>query len=167
MILKGIVDEDFVNYKKPSMFIAFPNCTFKCEKESGVRCCQNSALAKSKNIEVGIRDLVQRYQDNEISEAIVVGGMEPLDSLYDLERLIQAFRDVTNDDIVIYTGYTKDEASVPLTLIGLYRYENIIVKYGRFVPNSKKRFDSVLGVELASDNQYAELFPTVKRGVTQ
>lgn len=164
MILKGIVDEDFVNYKKPSMFIAFPKCTFKCEKDSGVRCCQNSALAKSDDIEVSIRDVVQRYQDNKITEAIVMGGLEPLDSLHELERLIQAFRDVTEDDIVIYTGYTEEEAAIPLTLIGLYRYRNIVVKYGRFVPNSKKRFDSILGVELASDNQYAKPFPTVKRG---
>ena len=33
MIIKQLIDEDFVNYKVPSMFIAFPRCTFKCEKE--------------------------------------------------------------------------------------------------------------------------------------
>jgi hypothetical protein len=30
------------------------------------------------------------------------------------------------------------------------------MKYGRYIPNNKGRFDKVLGVQLASDNQYAE-----------
>ena len=34
--------EDFTNYKKPSMYIAFPSCTFKCEGECGQKICQNS-----------------------------------------------------------------------------------------------------------------------------
>ena len=29
MIVKGIIDEDFVNYKKPSMVIEFPYCDLK------------------------------------------------------------------------------------------------------------------------------------------
>lgn len=156
MNIKGIVYEDFVNYKKPSMFIAFPSCTFKCEKESGVRCCQNSALAKQENIEVSPRDLVQKYIQNPITHAIVIGGLEPLDSLYELEKLIQTIRDETDDDIVIYTGYTEEEAKIPLTLIGVYRYNNIIIKFGRYVPNTKPHFDSLLGVNLMGDGQYAK-----------
>jgi len=35
MIIKGLIDEDFVNYKKPSMTIMMPYCTFKCDKEYG------------------------------------------------------------------------------------------------------------------------------------
>jgi len=35
MKLKFLIDEDFVNYKEPSMFIGFPNCTFKCDIDSG------------------------------------------------------------------------------------------------------------------------------------
>jgi len=35
-------------------------------------------------------------------------------------------------------------------------FDNIIVKFGRFRPNQKPHFDEVLGVNLASDNQYAE-----------
>ena len=30
MILKGIIDEDFVNYKVPCMVLEFPYCDFKC-----------------------------------------------------------------------------------------------------------------------------------------
>ena len=156
MELKGILDEDFVNYRKPSMFIAFPYCTFKCEKESGVRCCQNSALAKAKTIDITYNDIVDRYMSNPITSAIVMGGLEPLESLYDLQELIEAFRQITDDDIVIYTGYTEEEASVMLGMIGIERFSNIIIKYGRFVPNSKSRFDELLGVTLASENQYAK-----------
>ena len=35
IILKGIIDEDFVNYRVPSMTLMFPKCSFKCEKEYG------------------------------------------------------------------------------------------------------------------------------------
>ena len=43
MIIKQLVDEDFVNYKKPSMFIGFPTCDWKCERECGHQgLCQNS-----------------------------------------------------------------------------------------------------------------------------
>ena len=34
---KCIVPTDFLNYKKPSMYIAFPFCSFKCEKECGIK----------------------------------------------------------------------------------------------------------------------------------
>ena len=47
MKIKGIIAEDFVNYKKPSMFIGFPTCTWKCEKECGIEMCQNKGLAHS------------------------------------------------------------------------------------------------------------------------
>ena len=35
-------------------------------------------------------------------------------------------------------------------------YPNIIVKFGRYVSNQEKHYDDVLGVYLASNNQYAE-----------
>ena len=52
MILKGLIDEDFINYKKPSMVLEFPYCTFKCDKECGRQVCQNSDLASAPNIEI-------------------------------------------------------------------------------------------------------------------
>ena len=33
---------------------------------------------------------------------------------------------------------------------------NIIIKFGRFVPMQQPHFDPILGVNLASDNQYAK-----------
>ena len=38
----------------------------------------------------------------------------------------------------------------------LKKFKNIIVKFGRYRPNFQKHFDEVLGVELASTNQYAK-----------
>ena len=35
MKIKNIIEEDFVNYKVPSMFIATSRCDFKCDKECG------------------------------------------------------------------------------------------------------------------------------------
>ena len=59
-----------------------------------------------------------------------------------------------NDDIIIYTGYDKNEIEDQIMI--LKKYKNIIVKFGRYVPGQQAHFDKVLGVELASDNQYAE-----------
>ena len=156
MIVKQIVDEDFVNYKKPSMFIAFPRCTFKCEKESGVRCCQNSDLAKAKGIIVTEDEVVARYIGNKITRAIVIGGLEPMDDWIVLSSLIEKIRYATQDDIVIYTGYTEDEIAWLFDIINCKNFSNIIVKFGRYVPGHKKHYDEVLGVYLASDNQYAK-----------
>lgn len=153
MIIKEIRDEDFTNYKKPSMFIGFPSCSWKCEKDCGMRVCQNSALAEAKNIEIDIDKLANRYLNNPITKAVVCGGLEPFDTWHSLHYLITALRNYTLDDIVIYTGYKEDEISNKIQL--LQKYCNIIVKFGRFIPNQQKHYDKVLGVELASDNQYA------------
>ena len=42
-----------------------------------------------------------------------------------------------------------------------HSWDNIIIKFGRFIPDQKSTFDSVLGVELASQNQYALPLKTV------
>lgn len=183
MILKGLIDEDFINYKKPSMVLEFPYCTFKCDKECGSQVCQNSSLAAAPNIEVNPVDIATRYFNNPITEAIICQGLEPFDSIDDLFHFIYTIREFSNihDDIVIYTGYTKEElenfniTSLPFiniekcknntneiklsnetVLTKLKKYDNIIVKYGRFIPNQQYHYDEILGVNLASPNQYAE-----------
>lgn len=155
MIVKQIVDEDFVNYKKPSMFIAFPKCTWKCEKECGMRVCQNSTLATSPNIEINAEKIVARYLNNQLTRAVVFGGLEPIDSYTDLFELVYIIRNKykCNDDIVIYTGYNHEEITKELDRIK--PYGNIVVKFGRFIPGQNPHYDEVLGVMLASDNQYA------------
>ncbi len=154
MLIRGLIEEDFVNYKKASMFIVFPTCTFKCEKDCGIKCCQNSAVAKSAAIEVDVELLVDRYINNPITHAVVCGGLEPIDSWDDLYRFISNLRKKTDDDVVIYTGYNKNEILKEIRM--LREFPNIIIKFGRFKPNDKHRFDEILGVELASANQYAE-----------
>lgn len=169
MIIKQLVDEDFVNYKKPSMFIGFPKCSWKCEKECGQKVCQNSALSQAQNIEIDAKTLMDRYLSNPITSAIVCGGLEPFDSFSDLLKLVECIRSYTMDDIIVYSGYTKDELENGLFYLENYNsitredaynylktFPNIIVKFGRFIPGQQPHYDSVLGVMLASDNQYAE-----------
>ena len=168
MKIKGLIDEDFVNYKKPSMYIAFPKCSFKCDKECGRAICQNSALIKEKDIEIDIEYIVKRYLDNSITKAIVCSGLEPFDTADDLFKTIYTFRKYTKDPIIIYTGYTKDELENGKTNIAnkliktiyqlIIEQENIIIKYGRFIPNSKTKYNDILGVILASDNQFVEKY---------
>ena len=68
MKIRGLIDEDFTNYKKPSMFIIFPKCTWKCDKECGRAVCQNGALAKSPIYDISIEDIVKRYTNNPITK---------------------------------------------------------------------------------------------------
>jgi hypothetical protein len=154
MKIKGLVEEDFVNYKKPSMFIIFPYCSFKCDTEAGCTVCQNSTLANESDIDISFIEIVSRYVKNPITKAIVFGGLEPFDSIWIL-RLIIEFRLYTDDEIVIYTGYTEKELQAEGMIEALQKYKNIIIKFGRFIPNQEKRYDEILGVELASPNQYA------------
>lgn len=156
MKVKGIIDEDFVNYKKPSMVIMSSTCSFKCDKESGMQVCQNGALATAPNINMGTHSLIYRYLNNKITKAIVFAGLEPLDQFEEVVGFIAALRNEykCGDDIVIYTGYNIDE--VAQKVLKLREFPNIIVKFGRFVPDKPKHHDSTLGVDLASPNQYAE-----------
>jgi organic radical activating enzyme len=156
MIIKQLLDEDFINYKKPSMFIGFPTCTWKCEKDCKMKgLCQNGSLANSPTFEISKEDIVKRYIDNPISKAVVFGGLEPFDSWEDLANLVAEFRRHTSDDIVIYTGYYEMEIVHDIEYLR-QNYDNIIVKFGRFIPNKEKVYDEILGVNLASDNQYGE-----------
>lgn len=154
MKIVNIIDEDFSNYKKASMFIGFPKCTFKCNIESGTTVCQNIDLNNAKNIDISEDQIVDRYLNNPITAAVVFGGLEPLDTFDDVMSLIECFRKWTDCDIVIYTGYKEGEIEEELK--ELRKYPNIIVKFGRYIPNRNKRMDSVLNLELASDNQYAK-----------
>ena len=156
MILKGLIDEDFVNYKKPAMVLEFPYCSFKCDKECGRQVCQNSDLATAPAVNIDIYELIIRYLQNPISEAIVCQGLEPFDSWDELKQFIIAVRMKTKDDIILYTGYTKEELKQKHYLTFLKKYDNIYIKYGRFIPDQDSHYDEVLGVKLASPNQYAE-----------
>ena len=147
--------EDFSNYKLPSMFIIFPMCDWKCDRECEKRVCQNGSLAKAPIKDVDVDVLIEKYLSNPISKAVVCGGLEPLDSWSDLLLFIEKFREKSQDDIVIYTGYYREEITDKVNV--LKQHKNIIMKFGRFVPSQQKHYDGGLGVYLASDNQYAEV----------
>jgi len=156
MKIKGLIDEDFLQYKKPSMFIITCNCDFKCEKEAGVKMCQNADIVDAVTIDMDDEDIINRYISNPIGEAIVFGGLEPFLQFGELITFIEKLRNHHHifDDVVIYTGYTRDEIRKQVDFLTIY--PNIIIKFGRYKPNEKAHIDDVLGVALASSNQYAE-----------
>lgn len=156
MECKDILDEDFVNYKKPSMFISLCYCDWKCciEQNLSLETCQNSPIYRQKNINIPINILVNRYINNKISQSVVFGGLEPMLQFDEIYEFICQLRNKCDDEVIIYTGYYKNE--IQDKIVKLSKYKNIIIKYGRFIPNNKPHYDNTLGVYLASDNQYAE-----------
>lgn len=169
MIIKGIIDESFVDYKKPAMYIVFPKCTFKCDKINNCKVCQNSHLANEKEINITKEELIERYLDNPITQAIVLSGLEPFDSMLDVTSFVDALRNKyeCDDDVIIYTGYTIEEIEAgyygdytPEIAKNLWNFltsfSNIYVKFGRFILNENPHYDEVLGIKLASSNQYGK-----------
>ena len=159
MRLTNLKDEDFVNYKKPSLFIGTCYCDFKCCDEGGFdrSICQNHSLYNSKQHELTSEQLYNRYINNPITSAIVIGGLEPILQVEEVIDLISYFRSKDcNDDFVIYTGYTEEELINNHILDKFKKYDNIIFKFGRFKPDQEKHWDEVLGVYLISDNQYGK-----------
>ena len=154
MEIKGVLHEDFVNYKKPSMLVMFPKCDFKCDRECGSPMCQNSKLAQGPTTCISAAALADYYINNDFTSAIVCAGLEPFDTPVELVELVHQIRLKTDDDIVIYTGYNEDEIAVWVYQLSLYK--NIYIKFGRFIPNCEPHYDEVLGVNLASDNQYGK-----------
>ena len=158
MKIKGIQIEDFVNYKLPSLFIASCYCDYKCCTELGldIGVCQNAPLAQSENIEIPDQTIYEHFVNNSITKAVVVGGLEPMIQINEVVDLISLFRNQGEDcPFVIYTGYYPNE--IPEPLERLKQYKNIIVKFGRYIPDSQSKYDEILGVTLASSNQYAEI----------
>lgn len=157
MKLKNIVSEDFLNYKLPSMFLITSKCDWKCCIEQGldIGVCQNSPLAIQPIKDIDSQFIYQSYINNPITKAIVIGGLEPMLQFEEIIDIISTFRSQNClDEIIIYTGYNANEITNYINK--LKEFPNIIIKFGRYIPNHKPHYDSVLGIYLASDNQYAE-----------
>lgn len=155
--------ETFVDYKKRGVLIGFPTCNGKCWKDLGMdtSICQNEIL-KENLIEIPLGTLLDKIKENIESgyaEAIILGGLEPLEDIDNLLSIVDFISNTSEDtDIVIYTGYYKEEIQAQLKEIkGYARNNKVIVKFGRFIPNANYKYDEILGVTLASDNQYAEV----------
>jgi len=160
MKIKFLKDEDFLQYKKPCMFIGAPTCTWKCAKEAGLPCtiCQNYPWSKEPVQEIENSVIIKRYLSNRITKGVVFGGLEPMDNFVDLVQFIYDFRIVADcpDVIVIYTGYNQEEKLDEVEFLRK-KYTNIIFKFGRYKPNYKPHYDKVLGIDLASPNQYGKI----------
>lgn len=157
MKIKGIIDYDCTNYKLPCLTIEFPYCTFKCDKLNGCQVCQNSNLAAEPDKEVNGEYIWNLYKQNPLTKAFCFQGLEPFDSYLDLLDLIIFIRihKQCDDPIIIYTGYNEGEDWIVEN--SLRHYNNIIIKYGRYLMGHEPHYDDVLGVKLASNNQYAKV----------
>lgn len=147
MRIKKLIDEDYIQFQSPSMFIGTCFCNFKC----GAGNCQNTKLATGPIFDIDDDELITRYLQNPLTSAIVFGGLEPFDQYEELKSFLSKLRSRgCVDPVVIYSGYTTEE------LENKYISDpNLIVKVGRYIPNRPSKYDALLGVELASDNQYA------------
>lgn len=156
MRLKFIKRDDFVNYKKCSMFLGTTSCDWKCCKENNLLCstCQNYPWSNNPIKQFKDEIIIDMHLKDGLEEGIVIGGLEPFLQFQELLAFISNFRKVSDDDIVIYTGYYPSEIEKEISV--LKKFSNIIIKFGRYIPNRPSKYDEVLGVTLASDNQFAE-----------
>lgn len=156
MRVKNIIVEDFCNYKLPSMFIVSSECDFKCCTEAGcgIELCQNSSIISLPIKNIDDEYIYRRFIDNKITKAVVIGGLEPMLQIDEVIHLLSVFRDHRdNHDFVIYTGYYPNE--IKNEIHKLCYYDNVIIKFGRYIPNKPSCFDDILGITLASNNQFA------------
>lgn len=157
MRVRKIIDEWLQDYCLPSMYIAMGTCDYKCCLEAGIppSVCHNSALHQLPEIEVSADEILRRFLSNNLTQAVVLGGLDPMNDPVSITELLKSFRkNGCNVPFVIFTGYTEEELRD--VIFELSVFENIIIKFGRYIPNHEPHFDGILGVELASDNQYGK-----------
>lgn len=145
-------------YKKIGLLVPIGiSCTWKCKN-----CINRQHTFKNSNkyhiSEYEIGEIIKIYKKNILVESLILAGLEPFDNPHDLRRLIGVFRDSISDDIIIYTGYDNDDIDtnkeLKMLLQEILKYDNILVKFGRYIEGKDKIYDNVLGIELASDNQW-------------
>lgn len=154
MKIKTIVDEVFQDFYKISMLIGTCYCDFKCLREIGedICICQNSDIFNSPTIEIDNKKIIERFNQNNLTEAIIFGGLEPISQFDEIKEFISEFRKTNNNDILIYTGYYPEEINKEIK--SLEKFNNIYFKFGRFIPNKPSKYDEILKINLSSDNQF-------------
>lgn len=153
--LKNIIDEVFQDYKLPAMMLVTCFCDWKCfnNDESKSFICQNNEIIKDNILTIYNEKIIHRYLKNDITKSIIIAGLEPFLQFNELVEFIDDFRKISKDDIVVYTGYEYNEVEEQINIIK--KYSNIVIKFGRFIPNTNSIYDHTLGIYLSSDNQYA------------
>lgn len=163
--LIDVKTDNIVDYKETSILLVFPYCSGKC----GPKCHNYKLIGTTKINEYKIEDIVNLYNKLNTHRSIVCAGLEPFDSFEDLTNIVKYFSNCNKDcDIVIYTGYTEEEIKYSVKLLNDIFNKNLnksfkkslIIKFGRYVfdaENSYKYYSDILGVELASNNQYAKI----------
>lgn len=152
-----MIEENNLNhYYKNGLLIATVNCDWKCLKESNLSLdvCQNSHTNKMKTKTIEVSKLVCMFEENLMSDCVIFAGLEPMLQIEEIVKFIEVFRVSNDSDVIIYTGYYKKE--IEDTVNRLKKYDNIIIKFGRFIPNVDSVYDNVLKIKLVSGNQYAE-----------
>ena len=149
--VKDVV-EVFQDYKKSAVLFSMCYCDWKCCKEAGIDVCHNLPIAKQENVKLTFSDALS-IVNNSVTDAVLFGGLEPLLQSEEVTHLIRYFREHgVKKDIVVYTGYYIEE--IDKDVLESLTQCHVILKCGRFIPNRPSKFDDVLGVTLASDNQY-------------
>lgn len=137
------------NYKKISMYLALGiTCIWKCHN-----CCNAHYKNNQEYLITDTETIIEEYIANPFVDALVISGLEPFDNFEQVYSMIEAFRENINDDIVIFSGYIRDE--VHELVNSLYMFDNIIFKFGRYKPDLEPKHNELLGITLASSNQYS------------
>lgn len=143
------IRETFVDYKKTGLYVSGSRCNLKCKE------CFNENLKHSPTIKIKPIQFVEDYIiKNQVIESVIFSGLNWFDKFEDLLQLVNCIRVKTDIDIVIYTGYKESEVLSEIDM--LKENKNIIVKFGEYIPNDMEVYDEVLGITLASSNQYAK-----------
>lgn len=148
------VKEVFQDYKKSALMLGTCFCDWKCCKESGfpVTLCQNHSISKQGFHTVTFKQVLD-YVRKSYTDAVLFAGLEPFMQKKEVLSCVRYLREKgVTKDIVIYTGYYLEELNEEV--LEVCENCHVILKCGRFIPNRKPVFDKVLGVTLASDNQY-------------
>lgn len=148
--------EVFQDYKKSALLLCTCFCDWKCCTELGrdKSMCQNSTLKEVAIKKIPFSEIFDMVTRNTVIDAVIFGGLEPFIQINQVIQCIEYLRERgMTKDILIYTGYYIEE--IDEAIIERLKESDVILKCGRYIPDRPPKFDDILGVTLASDNQYS------------
>ena len=153
MRINGLKDEVFNDFKTVGMYISVPFCYVRCWERLGLdkSICQNSHLDGVEIKNIPNKVIIDRYLNNDVNKCIIFSGRDSMDSFEEILDFINEFREYSDDPVVLYTGRNEYEVEDKINI--LRETNDIWIKVGNYIPNSKSIVDKLTGVVLASDNQ--------------